>query len=356
MRADRIAVVGCATLILGFILTTAPTWAQPSTTSSPSTAPTAVSSGPGVGTAIHGGGTVNSGGVSAGLNGPGSAPAPSGDGGGGTVTGSEGGTSPCTWQYVGSQANGHYEDGPNAALADATGIYSGMTADSAGIWIPISATGSWYLMTCPGKPPEAIFVPAGTGGRASTPPPPPGPAEAAAAPCPAETIHFNPCGTGVTGLASWFWATVGPGAGAAVPPVAASAAIRCYTVQVTARPVSYRWDITGVSAPVAGIDVTLWGTTSGTLTRDPAGQLSSMPSVSWMPQTRGMYQVTLTVAWSGQYTFSGYGITQTSALGPVDQAPQVRSMPVEEIRSVLLSPDSTNPPTTLAPPPDPFTC
>jgi hypothetical protein len=205
---------------------------------------------------------------------------------------------------------------------------------------PVQAGSTLVDIYCNGTNVSTTVVP--PGGAA----PPPAPAEVAAlTPFPAETIHINPCGLGLTGLTSWFWVAVGPGAGSAVPPIAATATIRGYTVHVTASPVSYRWDIKGVTRP--DIYATLWGTKGGSV---------SYPSVSWMPETKGFYTVTLTVAWSGQYSFTGNGISQSSALGPVDQAPQTRQMGVQEIRSVLVSPDATTTTPPPAPPRDLSTC
>jgi hypothetical protein len=334
---SRLVVVGCATLIAALSVSTGSTWAQ-------TTTPTTTPGDGGVGTGIHGGGTVNSGGVGAGVGAPGGTTVSSGGSGGSSSGGGGGASSQCQWQFMGSQANGNGVDPQGNVLPGAGG-----GLDQNGNPVSNTASGSWYLETCPGQPPVSVFVPTGAGGPAPAPPPPPGPGEVAATtPFPTESIHFNPC-LGVTGLTTWFWATVGPGT---VPPVAASATIRGYTVHVTAASVKYRWDITAVSD---GSTATVWGSTAGSAT-DPPGQFTVQPSASWMPDQKGRYTVTLTVSWAGTYTFTGHGITQTSELGPVDQAPPVtRPMPVQEIRSVLVSPDSVPSPTTSTTW-DPVTC
>jgi hypothetical protein len=160
------------------------------------------------------------------------------------------------------------------------------------------------------------------------PPPPPSPAEVVAhTPFPAETIHHDPCYMGLTGLQSGLWATVN---NAPVPPIAATVNIRGYSVVVTAHPVKYRWDM-GDGDLVVGLS--------------PGNEQA--PSVSYMYQTKGKYTLSLTVTWAGTYSFSGYGQASTTALAEVAQAPQRLLWPVEEVRSVLVAPGSSNTGTTL---------
>jgi PKD domain len=185
--------------------------------------------------------------------------------------------------------------------------------------------------------PELVCPAAGANGATAPPAPPPlppAPAEVADfTPFPPETIRTSPCDGGVTGLATWLWATVGTGP---VPPITATSSIRGYTVVVTAHPVGYLWNM--------GDGDVVNATTSGTGTAQGA-------SATYTYQTKGTYTVSLQVSWSGSYTFSGNGIPpETQALNAVAQARQLMTFPVEEIRSVLLSPDSvtTAPPTTVS--------
>jgi hypothetical protein len=129
---------------------------------------------------------------------------------------------------------------------------------------------------------------------------------------------------GLTGLQAWLWATVGNGV---VPAIAPTVQIRGYTVEVVARPVSYRWDLGDGGARL--------GSVSGT---------DQTPSVDYIYQTKGRFTVTLTVSWSGTYTFSGNGVApQTANLGPVAQGAQQLVWPVQEVRSVLVTPGVADP-------------
>lgn len=175
-------------------------------------------------------------------------------------------------------------------------------------------------MSCPGQVPTSVFVPQGAGGAPPPPPAPPSPAEVlATTPFPTETIHHSPCYTGLTGLQSALWATVNDGP---VPPVSAVTHIRGYTVQTSAHPVSYRWSMGNGDSVV--------GSTSGT--RDA-------PSATYIYPRTGTFTVTLTVTWSGTFTFSGYGVNQTQNLAPVNQAPPSQlAWPVQGVVSALVAP------------------
>lgn len=141
--------------------------------------------------------------------------------------------------------------------------------------------------------------------------------------------HHVPCYAGLTGLNSGLWATVN---GGPIPPITAKATIRGYTVSVTAHPVAYHWDM--------GNGNVMLGTSAGS---------QDDPSIDYMYQESGTYTLSLTVTWTGTYTFGGNGIaSETSALGPVDQAPQQLSWPVQQIRSVLIAPGAPDTTTTIA--------
>ncbi len=259
-------------------------------------------------------------GIGTGVSAPGGTATPVSSGA--PSSGNAGGATPCQWTFVGSQSGGNGIDPQGNVLPGAAGGQSGTN----GTPVANAATGSWYLETCPGQAPVSIFIPTGTGGPPAAPPPPPAPAEAAQlAPFPAESIRHDPCYLGLTGLTSWLWATVN---GGPVPAVSAAATIRGYAVTVTAHPVAYHWGFGN----------------GGTATSYQSGTQAN-PSVSYMYDTSGTYDLTLIVTWAGTYTFTGHGIAQTQPVGPVQQTTQHYTWPVQQIRSVLIAPGSATPAT-----------
>ena len=79
------------------------------------------------------------------------------------------------------------------------------------------------------------------------------------------------------------------------------------------------------------------------LNRDPRVESSTPgseanPSAEYMYETKGDYTVTLTVWWSGDFTFSGNGVPpQTETLGESSRSSS-RPYHVIEVRSVLVGP------------------
>jgi PKD domain len=155
---------------------------------------------------------------------------------------------------------------------------------------------------------------------ASPPPPPPPPPTAAeawaSAPLPVAALDVNPM-VGLTQLQSWFWFT-GP-----THVVMATADIRGYRVTTTAKPVGSFWYF--------GDGGSSYGAIGGTET-DPAVRHTYV--------NVGHYQLSLYVQWSGQFTFSGYGTTQTVNLGTVDGPLSGVSYGVQEVRGVGVDPAS----------------
>ena len=152
-------------------------------------------------------------------------------------------------------------------------------------------------------------------------PPPPPPSAAMVweyVPLPTAQIQVNPGTYGVTQLQSWF----SLGDDAADANTAVTGAIDGYRVTLTAHPVAYYWyfgDGASAESSSAGAAGSA-GTASATHTYlEP-----------------GTYSVGVIVAWVGVYTFTGYGVTETVPLGPVDQPEQILQYRVQEIRSMLL--------------------
>ena len=149
------------------------------------------------------------------------------------------------------------------------------------------------------------------------PPPPPTAAEAwATAPLPVAALDVNPM-VGLTQLQSWFWFT-GP-----THAVTATADIRGYRVTTTARPVGSFWYFGDGGSSYGAI-----------------GGSEADPAVRHTYVNVGHYELSLYVEWSGQFTFSGYGITQTVNLGTVDGPLSGVSYGVQEVRGVGVVPPS----------------
>lgn len=157
------------------------------------------------------------------------------------------------------------------------------------------------------------------GGHSSPPPAPPSAAMVwKYVPLPAAQIAASPSSYGVTQLQSWFW--LGNDAGGATLTVATG--IDGYRVTLTAHPVDYYWYFgDGTSARSSG---------SGA-----PGNAGAASATHTYVQP-GTYSAGVIVAWAGDYTFQGYGVTETVPLGPVDQPEQILPYKVQQIRSMLL--------------------
>lgn len=167
-------------------------------------------------------------------------------------------------------------------------------------------------------------------GTTTAPQPPPTPAEIwARTPIATPTFGVNP-DIGLTGLRTWLW---DPNGGAAVN---ATVQLRGYTAQATATPVRWEW--------------TMGGRPGDTESRQnpPYRVVSTQPGRAWAPggrggppagtyvyETRGDYTLTLTVTWTGSYTYTDpAGAVQNVDLGTTTRT-ATRSYQVAEVRPVL---------------------
>jgi hypothetical protein len=154
------------------------------------------------------------------------------------------------------------------------------------------------------------------------PPPPPPPSLGAiweAAPLPVPQVEFNPGSYGLVQLPTWFWLNDdAAGADLTVGPLVVGG----YSVTVTVHPVAYYWSFGDGETAVS----------------DTAGSSGSAANASTTHTyvDMGTFPVGVIVAWAGSYTFSGFGVTETVALGPVDQAEAFQPYVVQEVRSVLV--------------------
>lgn len=155
----------------------------------------------------------------------------------------------------------------------------------------------------------------------TTLPPPPQPtAEQVweSAPLPAPDIKVSPGTYGVAQLPTWFWLANDPvGQDLTLPTLSLGG----YSVSLSVHPVSYNWSFGDGSGEVS--------LTAG----NPGG--AGRASASHTYTSKGTYQVGVSVAWEGTYTFAGYGLTRTVPLGPVMQTETTFPFAVQEVKSLL---------------------
>jgi hypothetical protein len=161
------------------------------------------------------------------------------------------------------------------------------------------------VVVCPQQPLPKPGVP---------PPPPPTAAEVwAQVSLPSPAFAVNPSTAGITQLPSWFWVT---GAGGTVT---VTVNVNGYSVTTTATPVAYEWSFgdgsTGTSlSPGSGPD----------------------PSVAHTYHYKGTYIVSLSIVYSGTFSYAGPGGTGTESLGNYVQPGMSTPYVVQEVRSVLM--------------------
>jgi PKD domain len=166
------------------------------------------------------------------------------------------------------------------------------------------------VVVCPGQPVPKPGVP---------PPPPPTPGQVwAQTPLPAPAFSINPSTVGITQLASWFWATVTPGS------IIVPATINGYSVTTRATAVAFQWYFGDGSTAIS--------TVSGS---------ESSPSVTHTYHHKGTYTVSLSIDYSGTYSYSGPDGTGTENLGNYLQPGTSTPYVVQEVRSVLTPQDAS---------------
>lgn len=131
---------------------------------------------------------------------------------------------------------------------------------------------------------------------------------------------------GLTGLESLLWVDPAPPA-----EVSVNVAIRGYSVTTRAHPVRYRWSMRQDGDTESSRNPT----PTFTIT-DPGTKENPAARYRW--ETKGDYRVSLSVVWQGSYTFTGFGVSRTEALGPVTGQPTTVAYHVVEVRAVPAAP------------------
>jgi hypothetical protein len=129
---------------------------------------------------------------------------------------------------------------------------------------------------------------------------------------PKPIVRLSPGQRGLTGLQTWYWysgsANVSVGFGSGGFAITASAAA----------------------------DHFRWSTGDGSVLTSPRPGSPATPAAQHVYRTKSAgYPVSLSMVWTGRYTWSGFGDSGSGPLGPVTVTGATHPYPVAEVRSVL---------------------
>lgn len=278
------------------------------------------------------GGYIGDGGLGAGVGDPGGQPVPGGQSvsdvlptapGGSEGSGSSGagGQEPSTrWvrHYYGEAPDVLVIDGPGYGTNAPYPCPEGARAYTDTL---VDVESGAVLATASGCEEAATTGPAAPTTGDEPAPLPPRPEEIwSVVPVPTPGFGINPGIRGLTGLDSYLWDSQGNA------PVVATATIRGYTTTATAVPTHWEWrmweegDTPNVN-PYPVVSASFPGTREA-------------PAATYMYETVGDYTLTMSVTWSGTYSFTapGGGPPQTVDLGTTTRSSS-RDYHVIEIRS-----------------------
>lgn len=263
----------------------------------------------------------------------------SGGQGVGNGKGGSGGGVVCQWQLVGTQKGGNGIDPQGNILPGAGG-----GIDQNGNPVSNSATGTWYLETCPGQAPRSVFVPGGGGAPA-----PPSPQQLLAQaknhlqlPLPAVQMSpastTNPTVDQFVNIPTWVW--VDP---AAWTPVTATTGAGAVTVRATATPSSLVVDYQDGTGGTKEVRCTGPGTPySDQLAAAENSQqpiLAASPTCGWVwrhssaGSTDQRLQVSGYVVYALSWTVTG--AVGGGPLGPLNSPTSTYRVMVGQIESVI---------------------
>ncbi|HZD68686.1 MAG TPA: hypothetical protein VFA45_07150 [Actinomycetes bacterium] len=129
---------------------------------------------------------------------------------------------------------------------------------------------------------------------------------------PRPVVRLSPGQRGLTGLATWYWysgssdVSVGFGVGG-------------FAITASARATNFRWS-----------------TGDGSVLTSPTSGSPEAPAAQHVYRSKSAaYPVSLSMVWTGRYTWSGFGDSGSGPLGPVTVTGESHPYPVTEVRSVL---------------------
>lgn len=129
---------------------------------------------------------------------------------------------------------------------------------------------------------------------------------------PKPIVRLSPGQRGLTGLQTWYWysgsANVSVGFGS-----------RGFAITASAAAANFRWS-----------------TGDGSVLTSPRPGSAATPAAQHVYRTKSPgYPVSLSMVWTGRYTWSGFGDSGSGPLGPVTVTGATHPYPVAEVRSVL---------------------
>lgn len=148
----------------------------------------------------------------------------------------------------------------------------------------------------------------------------------------AQPITVSPDWGGVTGLESWFWYE-GP------REVTVTATIRGYRTTATMGPTAFIWNPCAAytpprdashSKPIGCRTVS----SSHPGSEPPPDSNGQQAAASFLYETKGIYELAMTVVWEGEWTFVGNGASAEGDLSTI-RVTSTRTYSVSEIRSQL---------------------
>ena len=129
---------------------------------------------------------------------------------------------------------------------------------------------------------------------------------------PRPVVRLSPGQRGLTGLATWYWYSGGA-------DVSVGFGVGGFAITASARATDFRWS--------TGDGTVLTSATPGSPEAPAAQHVYRTKSAS--------YPVSLSMVWTGRYTWSGFGDSGSGPLGPVTVTGEPHPYPVAEVRSVL---------------------